>query len=196
MASTDLKSKTLDSFAISYGFCEGPRHAKKLNSLLNHAGYLSKPLNEADIIIAHSAGCWLIPNNIKPRLVIYVGMPLSSNYKTLLSANRNSLREGVHHNARVKLNNAYHGLRQPIRQLKIVRNFKSAKPVFFPNSHAVFIANRHDTWPRSEKLQSYLNNHSWSFISLPGVHDDIWIHPERYVGIINYYARLLAKTNY
>jgi predicted RNA binding protein YcfA (HicA-like mRNA interferase family) len=72
---------------------------------------------------------------------------------------------------------------------------KHATPVILPEASYVLIANRYDPWPRSKQLDRFLETRGWSFISLPGSHDDIWQHPERYAPIIDHYARLLAETS-
>jgi hypothetical protein len=68
---------------------------------------------------------------------------------------------------------------------------RTAQPRILPQVPAIFIANRHDPWPHAAQLQSYVADHPWAFIHLPGSHDDIWEHSERYVAIITHYARLL-----
>lgn len=199
----NIESSRPLTFAISYGFVEGSFHALKLDRLLKKAGFVpAKNMHDADIIIAHSAGCWLIPNNAKPKLVIYVGMPLplTSAQKTWLKSNWLSMRlfisKGhVFQMLRIGLLNTYYALLQPRRSLDIIHGSKSAQPVIFPDSSTVFIANRHDPWPRSKQLDNYVESNGWSFLSLPGSHNNIWQHPIYYVDIIKKYARLLAKAN-
>ncbi len=198
MANTASSKQPL-SYAFSYGFAGGPLHARKFKHLMHLSGYAHSQLPQAaDIIIAHSAGCWLIPKDCRPKLIMYVGMPLAQlrPLQSLLAANQLALRP-VHllHTLGTKAKATYYGLRQPRRNLKIVRMTKTAKPVIMPNIPAIFIANQHDPWPKSAKLKDYLNTQVWAFISLFGTHDDIWEHSERYVAIINHYARLLAKAD-
>jgi hypothetical protein len=69
---------------------------------------------------------------------------------------------------------------------------KTAKPVILPAVPAIFIINRDDPWPQSESLKDLVNTMPWSFIGLPGAHNDIKENPDGYVAIINHYARLLA----
>lgn len=88
--------------------------------------------------------------------------------------------------------NIFYLMRQPSRNLNMVRQAKTATPSIFPGRPAVFIVNRHDPWPKDKKIQNYLDTYDWSFISLPGAHDDIWEHPGRYAAIIEHYARLLG----
>lgn len=193
MTATASGAKTNLSFAISYGLAGGPAHARRLKKLLRQAGYRQKPLIQADIIIAHSAGCWLIPADVMPQLIIYVGMPLNQTdlRQTWRRATLHSFRLGVRQNIWIKLKSSYYGLRQPRRTLDIVRRAGIAQPRILPRVPAVFLANRHDFWIQAGQLQKYVATHPWAFIGLPGGHDDIWQHPARYVSIINHYAKLL-----
>jgi pimeloyl-ACP methyl ester carboxylesterase len=192
MANTNSKF----SFAISYGLGGGPLHARHLNRLLHKAGFQqTRQLKEADIIIAHSGGCWLIPKTAKPQLVIYVGMCLAQSqpFRTWLAAKalmRKQSRRARRLSTMIK--NVYYNLAQPLRNINMIRQSKTARPIVFPDCPTVFISNRYDPWPRSSQTQEYLDNYDWAFISLSGSHDDIWEHPERYVAIINHYARLLV----
>jgi hypothetical protein len=194
MANTSSKAKPLQTFAISYGFMGGKRHAKKLNKRLLAAGFEPANIDHADMIIAHSAGCWLIPEGVAPRLVLYIGMPLAQAKprEAWLEANLKSFHNGLLPGLHVKMIDTYYGLRQPLRNLRIVRSAKIAQPVIITNAQAVFIAHRYDPWTRSDSLQNYIDSQDWAFIDLPGSHGTIWEKPELFVEVIKYYARLLA----
>jgi hypothetical protein len=196
MASTVSKRQTELSFAISYGLAGGRSHGRKFSKLLQQAGWKpARHIAEATIIIAHSAGCWLMPPSAQPKLVIYVGMPLAQAKprRTWAVAKKMAFQKaGLQQTSKDSLQNVYYVLRQPRRNMNIIRRAKIARPVIFSRAQSVFIANRYDPWPQSKTLQIYLKNQDWAFISLPGIHDDIWEHPEHYTAIINHYARLLG----
>lgn len=200
MTDTNSRAKHL-TFAINYGFASGPVHSKKLRKLAAQAGFKPAPITKADIVIAHSAGCWLLPSDIRPKLIIYVGMPLATGraQHIWLRANLASFKEGnTRHNLSTRVKNTYYGLRQPRRNLRIVREAKHkiGHPTLFSNVLAVFIANRRDLWPKSDTRQAaLLAEQQWAFISLPGNHDDIWEKPERYVAIMEHYGKILAQTD-
>lgn len=159
------------------------------------ANFIPAKPETADIIIAHSGGCWLIPKTAKPHLVVYIGMclPQPDLRQAFLQANGSSLRRSKFtSNVKTKLTSSYHSLMRPKRNLDMIRMAKRAKPVVFPKVDAIFVANRYDPWPNSDALGNYIARYGWSFIGMEGAHDDIWEHPERYVAIINHYARLLA----
>jgi len=194
MARTASKPKPL-TYALSYGLAGGPFHARSLMRYMKAAKFIPATLETADIIIAHSAGCWLIPSTATPRLVVYVGMPLAQTHptKTFLQAQRNSSRYNrLSSQFKIRLISTYYLLIQPQHNKDIVRMASHARPIIFPKAKTVLIANHHDPWPKSKTLDDYLSRYNWSFISMEGAHDDIGIHPERYVEVIKHYARLLG----
>jgi hypothetical protein len=196
MTSTNSAKHAL-SYSFSYGFLGGALHARKFKRQMQSAGYnyVLEPQN-ADIIIAHSAGCWLIPKNSRPKLIVYVGMPLNQSEprKTILAANAARVKElrDRRYILPLQLKSMYHGLRQPVRNIRIVKSAKQLKPVIIKSAGVVFIANRHDPWTQDKKLETYLIKQPWAFINLPGAHDHIWEQPKFYIDIINHYATILA----
>lgn len=197
MAITGSRLNSL-TYGIIYGLFGRPALTRKLERLLNATGLRStQDFEHADILIAHSAGCWLVPETAKARLIILNGVPLADNQnKAYCQANvqiykQASVRQLVSHFS----GNIFSALRYPWRNLSIIRMAKRTETAIPPEAMCVFITNRDDPWPRSKKLDELLNNKDWAFISLPGPHNYIWHHPEHYAAIINHYARLLAKTD-
>lgn len=190
MATTNSKF----SFAISYGLVGGPLHSKGLRKQMAKAGFNPASLREADIIIAHSAGCWLMPKNAKPKIVLYIGMPLASSKPT--ETWRKAVKSGYKNNSfkrnlKGSSKNAFYGITQPRRNLNIICSASNSKPAIIKGAASIFVANKHDPWPTGENLVKVVNNHDWAFIGLGGSHDDIWDHPDHYVEVINHYAKLL-----
>lgn len=191
------------TYSIVYGFLGGPAHGRELLSALKDIGL--KPVREteaADIIIAHSAGCWLIPARSTARLVIFIGMPLAQDNpaKTFREANLQNIRTSLKGQNiiawfRGLVLDLYYAVMQPKRNWLIIRRARNVQPVILPEAAHVFIANRYDPWLRSKQLDKLLDSGNWSFINLPGSHADIWKNPEHYASIINHYARLLAQAN-
>lgn len=200
MVRTDSPTKPL-TYAINYGFLGGAIVGRRMQQLLDMAGYrAAAQVETADIIVAHSAGCWELPINHKARLIILVGLPLAKPGPiTSFRANRARARSFIknRHLAQgleIALLNFYYGLQQPRRNLNIMRRAKHLQAVFEPPAaqQVVMIANQHDPWINSPQLNQLISTRLWSFVGLPGSHDNIWEMPERYVDLINQYARLLA----
>src|SRR5579864_2793078 len=183
------------TFAICYGFMEGSAHGRRLRQQLHQAGFKASKVHEAELIVAHSAGCVLIPADAKPKLVIYTGMPLvlARPQRTWVRATWPRLKKGQwKHELTTRSHNTYYGVRHLKRNLSIMRDPKIAQPVIFPRAQTVFIANQHDPWPKGEELDKLVTQHPWVFLSLPGPHEHLWHAPHDYVTIIDHYARLLA----
>jgi hypothetical protein len=194
MTAIDSKPKAL-GFAISYGFVGGPAMSREFRTLLQSAGLQPAPLNQADIIIAHSAGCWLIPPDIRPHLVIYISLPLATTRwrQTWFHATSASFMRGRKlHNLNIRLKNIYYAILQPRRNFNVFRHIKTLQPVIFPGAQTVVIANRYDPWPQAPILADFIANKPWAFLSLAGTHDNLWEEPDIYAAIIEHYARLLA----
>lgn len=193
MAATTSSAKL--RFAISYGLGGGPVHAKEFVHRLKSFGYQPATIQSADIIIAHSGGCWLIPVDARPKLVIYVGMPLAQEQprQTWQAAKGAMVKYGnLKHTVKTTVWNSYYSIRQPRRNLGMIKMAKTAQPVIFPGCPTVFVANQHDPWTKSKNMQNYLRDFDWAFVSMPGAHDDIWEHSKRYTSLTRHYARLLG----
>lgn len=203
MAITNSVPKPQLSYAISYGLVSGPGHGRQFRKLLDAAGYVqSQAMASADILIAHSAGCWMLPAGLAPKLVFLVGPALNEPSATNWAhANLENIKAftGNHHvlkGTKLISFNIFYALLQPKRSRAIIRQAKHADLQSFSNSQVIFIANRKDPWPHPAGLESYIQDKPWAFMSLPGSHENIWEMPDRYVAIINHHAKqLLAQAN-
>ncbi len=187
---------------ISHGFMGGPIHSRGLKAQMERCGYQTVWQAEAaDIIVAHSAACWLLPGELKPRLLVLVGaaLPQTDLHQTYVTANRNIWRSAraqhrLGRRMRWSLASFMYGLAHPVHNYRIVKltSQPAAELPSFANSQVVFIANQLDPWPHSRALQKVLTRKAWAFISLPGSHENIWEEPEKYSEIVDHYAQLLA----
>lgn len=203
MANISSPSRQL-SYKISYGLFSGPAHAKRLHRSLQAAGYrLADDNSPADILIAHSAGCWNAHQIAPTRLTVYVGMPtdLSRPFQTWRLAHRNLFRQIPTASDRdwfiyIIAHNIIYGLKQPVRNYRIVRQAKRVK-LQPPQTKTVLIANQHDVWTQTPGLQKYLQDFDWTFVSLSGSHNTIWQQPDLTVDIINHHAAdILAQADH
>jgi hypothetical protein len=196
---------TPQTYHIFYGFFGGQAHGREMRHLLHAAGLRkATSAQAADIIIAHSAGCWRVTDDLRPKLTLFIGMPLQPGkaYETFRTAVRGNKADHATNPRRGKkiqsLNMLYMAL-QPRRSLHIIRKGSSymEQPIKTnpQTNQTVFIKNADDPWPNSPLLDKALESLPYSFISLPGSHVNIWHRPERYVAIIKHYATLLATTN-
>lgn len=60
---------------ILYGFCEGPRMAGRMLRALARAGHtITDDPYQADVVIAHSGGCFIVPNDLPAKQIIMIGL--------------------------------------------------------------------------------------------------------------------------
>jgi hypothetical protein len=178
-----------------YGMAEGGLHSRYLRRALVEAGFQATTPDMADIIIAHSAGSFLIPKDTKATLFIHINGPywrtrtfpdslrekLIGDWQIrrqkgelrhwLLSGATNTfymanLRHGL------SLRKPYYNLDDAIKQLPGGKQHKH-----------IFIRNQHDSYSEDIQLAQHADP-SYALISLPGNHDDCWRNPEPYVDII------------
>lgn len=197
-----MRSITKPSYGIIYGFLGGPAHGRSLRKKLGKLGLVEAPvIEDADILIAHSAGCWRIPKNTKAKLILLIGMPLQTDQsaKTFRRANiLNSKHSIKNHHILTGFKNAlksgFYGLKQPGRNIKIIKNIRGNLNLPKPAEiKTVFIMNRYDPWTESPELEMIAAQQPYAFICLPGTHGNIWEEPAEYVNIINQYVpRILA----
>ncbi len=187
------------TYHINYGFVGGPRKSKAMRRHLQSAGLQqAESANTADIIIAHSAGCWEISDSAQPRLVVYIGLPLADpTLRTSLKSNAQTFGRVIgaghfkHLRRHVTLS-MYYLAREPRRNMRIIRRAKQLKVKVFPDAQSVMIMNQHDPWPRAPELGDLMQYEAWAYVGLPGTHDSIWEDSQLYAQIIEHYARLLA----
>jgi len=176
------------SVAIIPGFGEGRIQSQKLRQALLTSGYrIASDPKTADIIIAHSAGCYLLPKQYRARAVFNIGYPLWPS--------RNILRS-----LQAKLADEYRRLGLVTWSRKIALNTLQALNV--PHTwhcargwrtreqslqkrmaQQYFLRNKDDTYCHPDALRETAGE-NYVYISLPGYHDQLWDEPEPYVHLL------------
>lgn len=186
--------------AIIYGFCEGKRLAGKLKKAIVAGGYALAPnARDADIVIAHSGGCFLVPDDTRASLVVLIGLTFWPG-KTLGSRARQKLRmeydlfrgEGQLGAWLIKtLWNGFYfwNIR---RDLVMQRRLRTYDMHGLQGRTVVHIRNEDDAFcsPQITTAPFLSDAH---FVTVSGQHDDWWIHPERYIDVISQYWHTAAE---
>jgi hypothetical protein len=178
------------TICILYGFGEGPRVGKRFLAALRAAGFgvTGNPAT-ADVIIAHSGGCFLIPEHTRARQIIQVGIAwwpgrawLSCLARKLLDDVRSHHREGeLRFWARKSLWNLAYACNL-WHTLKMFRG--RASGILWRYGHITTVVRpEHDHFctPNKNKLPFTKRPH---FVGLPGYHDDLWHKPQAYIDVI------------
>lgn len=188
------------TYAICYGLFCGPLHGHDLRAHMKKAGFqfVSDPLR-ADIVICHSAGCWLVPTTARPSLLVYVApvMTQPSVGTWLKAIYLNDLvflkEHRVYKGITILAINLWYVMLEPLRNIGIFRRAPSAV-IPGAQGRVLVITNRYDPWQQPAGLQKYLTYRRWNFINLNGSHDNLWVNPAPYVAIMQIYAKQLLAT--
>jgi hypothetical protein len=186
---------------VCYGFCEGPQIGRSFTEALSSAGFrIAHNPRQADIFVGHSGGCFLVPTSGTTHLSVLIGVsyrPGTSIITTLYQKNTREYTSSRHQGTtaswwrKFRWNSVYFwNLRRNIAmQLALTRGLT------MPPSQTLCIRNRDDDCCTPDLWQLPALSDA-SFVSVPGQHDDLWMHPEGYAAIIKAYygASILAST--
>ncbi|HUS26713.1 MAG TPA: hypothetical protein VMY99_05190 [Nevskiaceae bacterium] len=157
---------------------------------LAKAGFeLTRSMQEADIILAHSGGCFVLPATPQA-LVILMGLthwPGKSIVRAIGQKIRGDLavhraEGGLGPWLRKTFWNGLYLCNMPAN-IRMFQGRKHGAVWQLPAHNTILIRNRHDAFctPQINELPFAAMP---QVVELPGHHDDIWMHPERYVDII------------
>lgn len=185
-----------NTVAILYGFAEGQKIGEHLTKVLTQDTFiLTKDSINASVIIAHSGGIFLVPQNTKAQTLIFVapsigdvsllGTQLHKTWiefhnalttKRLLQFYKRSLWNCVY----LATRNAYHS--QMMRAYKML----GKKLPNFQTKNVFVITNNKDPWSKQLTQDQKKNYPSYTFITMDGTHDDLWINPENYIKLLGH----------
>ncbi len=189
-------SSKLPSFAIVHGFAEGSLNSHQLRRALTAKHYREvSDLQSADIIIAHSAGCLLLPEQLADKLVILANPSLNPRIPVLAKAMVQKLwwdflccaqqgRLGAW--AAKSVWNLWYMIVQPRYNWHMVLTTIKAKGELprLGSGNIVVINSQHDPWAVLMQRREILSHISYAYITYPGSHDQIWVEPETYAGVV------------
>jgi hypothetical protein len=175
---------------ILYGINEGPAMGKQLSKALASEGFaLVHDPKSADIIIAHSGGCFLVPKAQRAKLVLLIGMPYWPKRSWVVCTSRKVGREWRLYKQQGRLLQWAHKWGNHLRyslDLKgtiLMAVNRSANKSWNSHNHQVIIRNKNDTYCAPGIVEAPFKGPR-TFISLPGEHDDCWDNPKPYMDLI------------
>jgi hypothetical protein len=184
----------MKTVAIVYGWAEGDWQSRKFENELAKKGFrLVSNIKEADIIFAHSSGCYLVPKNNKAQSVFLVGLPYwpgrslaaSVVYKLTSEIKYHRKNEGLVWWLGKIAHNTWYILSRPRSSFYLLTHHKQSRlPVASKKSKVVLVRPSDDPMchPKIMKMLSLAK--TYKFIEIPGAHDDCWIKPKEYIALI------------
>ena len=184
----------MKTVALIEGFAGGPRLTKKFRLSLHEAGFrIIKTSSRADVIIAHSAGCYNLPLTSDAQLIMLIGLPYWPG-RSIYSRNRRDRKAakayelshfGRQYFIRKRLLQAYYFLIRPkYFWLALVWHTKLAFVELLSDKKVIFVRNSDDNYltPKIKKSLAPLPN--IKYFELPGQHDDYYTNPAPYIEIL------------
>jgi hypothetical protein len=181
--------------ALIYGTAEGKWHGKRFVRALQNAGYeVTNDTQRADIVIAHSGGCLLIPETHSYQAVLLINptdwpgnSPWRQGARKLAGDARYYLFRKPLYYAQKNLWALFYVLTKWPHNKSLLAGAKvfdlpNTTPI--PNAPTILVRNDDDPWCMAELTPSQKRYKRLKVIHLPGDHDDCWLHPDRYVNLL------------
>jgi hypothetical protein len=179
----------LKTVSIIYGLGEGGYHGRKLRKALKAAGYqLTRNPKSADVIIAHSGGCYLLPKDTKAKVVLDIDYTLWPGRSIPKSLAHNLVYDLRTHGMERWLIRGYINylyLFKVHHTLRLAKGWPSRGSYLtkLKKGKHVFIRNRYDHYCEPQTLLVKTSS-KHRYISLEGAHNHIWDNPKPYVELL------------
>ncbi len=181
----------MKTVCILYGGAEGKRTGSHMQRAIVNAGYtLSSDPSSADAIIAHSGGCYLIPKDLRAEKIILIGIPYWPG-KSIARGTVQKTRHDAKHSFRARYRRwwtyktAWNSLYifQLHRAFNMLRGRAAGNIWRLPAQKTIVIRNEEDTFCMPD-LQQLPFMKQPVLLTWSGGHDDCWIHPQKYVELL------------
>ncbi len=175
----------MKKICIVYGFAEGRLVSVGMRKELARREYtvVTKPA-EAEILLAHSGGCFMLPRTHNAKLILLVDPPMWLD-KTPLWRLPEKLRleNRTIYWYKKTLFNLWYVLSRPAQWLRMGRLIK-LDGINTGDARTVVVRNKEDSFAHPENVLARVSENEWSVCSMVGGHDDLWENPTPYVDII------------
>jgi hypothetical protein len=184
----------MKTVAILEGWAGGPKLTTKLRKELAVKGFaVSNNLINADIVVAHSTGCYMLPRDIKAKLLIFIDPPywpgrsIVGRWIDLLKSDTSLLFNGLtlFDFLVKKFWETFYIFAKPSFTWSVIKN---QSQLGFLDKHKgmrlVLVRNKDDQFcsPQIKARLSAYNNVRYK--ELPGDHEDYYSNPAPYIDLI------------
>jgi hypothetical protein len=170
------------------GWSEGPWHFEQfIKALPDNIEPTDKP-EAADIIVAHSSGCYSLPAAAKTARVVLIDPPYWPGKSipsrvlkhSFIDAPKQIKRYGLHFWLALRAWNLVYACKNPSRHIKVWRAIKTSINIAAESKEGLLIHNTEDAYC-SPKIADLSGLAGLKFIEMEGFHEDCWAYPERII---------------
>lgn len=184
----------MKTIAILEGWAGGPKLTRLFRSKLKNAGFaVAKHPKQADIIIAHSVGCYFLPKHKKAKVIVLINPPYWP-------------RRSIVRRQRQMSKNEYDFLLQTfgLRRLLLDRFWQlfylMAKPAYsysvlknhgeldfltkLDDLKTILVRNQGDEFCSPEIKEVISHYRNIDYVEVPGYHSDYYTNPQPYIDLI------------
>jgi hypothetical protein len=184
----------MKTVAILEGWAGGPRLTKIIRSALKEGGYeLIKNPAEADIIIAHSTGSYMLPETIKANLVILINPPYwpgESIVKRWIRMNKDELKFlrktlGSRRFFINKLWEVFYIVAKPSYTWSVLKNQSHLD--FLENlkdKRIILVRNTDDEFCSPKIKDTLVAYKNFEYVEIPGYHANYYINSQPYIDLL------------
>lgn len=184
----------LPSIAIKEGWGGGRWHTKLFVSELKTAGLkITNRAGSADVLFAHSVGCYDLPDNPRAKLIILVGPPYwpsKSILRRMFTIKHHDLKyTTANHGPGYTLNKtlwqAIYVILKPTYTWLAIRQHRRLHFLDRLNNKKIIVVRNKEDYYCSPEIETILQKYpSLHYVELPGPHDDYYTNPKPYVDLI------------
>ncbi len=183
----------MKTIAIVYGWAEGPWQARLFKKELAKRGYkITNEVSSADIVFAHSSGCYLLPGNIEHKTIFLVGLPYWPGRNIATSLFYKLISEIKYHRKDKSilwwLSKILHNIWYILSRPKVTYySWKQRSKQYLPSglhNKVTIVRPGDDTMCHPDVMDILKSAKKYNFLELPGAHDDCWIKPKQYVQLL------------
>lgn len=186
-----MKNKTV---AILHGWAGGNWHVKRFVKALEESGFEErKQLSDADVIIAHSTGCYRLKENSNAKLVLLIGPPYwpsQSILQRLLKKKGHDTRQRINDQGILFTINKFlfeiiYVITKPGYTFVTLKNHRHLHFLdLLDDKNVILIRNEEDYFCSPEIKEALKKYSNVRYEELPGGHDDFMTNPQPYVDLI------------
>ena len=184
----------MKTVAIAHGWAGGRWHVRRFVKALKQSGFEErKRVANADVIVAHSTGCYRLKESTNAKLILLIGPPYWPT-KSILHRLLKKKSHDTHHRLRNE------GILFTINKLLFEIIYVIIKPSYtfialkhhrylhflelIKNKKVVLIRNEEDYFCSPEIEKAVKDYKNIRYLELPGGHDDFMTNPRPYVDLI------------